>query len=413
MLSPRSLTFATGALLALGAATLPAQQITKPDTTKAPAPQPAPQPAVITPLNFSGVLFGNYNVQVPTASREFANQNNNSFILDRAYLTFRMPAGDRTSIRVTTDVFQDGSGNAYTVRAKYAYLQYDLPKMSSGAQLFGRLGILQNVVIDHEENFWPRYLGTVALERAGFFSSADAGLAAGLTFPNKMGEAYATVMNGTGYASREKDRFKDYALRLSLTPLAGNPSAYPLFQTFTVSLWGYKGANASKWADPAAAAGTDGTVGNALDKSRAGVFVGIRDPKLVIGGEFAQRHDEGEAGGNIAATNPRTITEVTGRVLSAFTVVRPLAFASADGKSPFGLVARYDRVSPTQSTTGFTTAPDPDNGYHNMTAGLFWDLSQKAQIALDYQESLANNNNVSAAPPAQSKGYYAHFVVNF
>ena len=91
----------------------------------------------------------------------------------------------------------------------------------------------------------------------------------------------------------------------------------------------------------------------------------------------------------------------------------PLAFANATGKSPFGIVARYDHVEPTTSTTGFTTAPPSSNAYHNLIAGVFYDLSQKAQLALDYQESLASDNGESSAPPAQSKGYYAHFVVNF
>jgi hypothetical protein len=153
-------------------------------------------------------------------------------------------------------------------------------------------------------------------------------------------------------------------------------------------------------------------VGVALDRSRAGVFVGVRDPRLVLGGELAQRHDGGETGLNTALV-PRVETTTTGRLLSGLTVVRPLAFVNETGKSPFGIVARYDHVTPTTSSTGFTTAPASSNAYHNLIAGVFFDLSQKAQIALDYQESLASDNDVSSAPPSQSKGYYAHFVVNF
>ena len=132
----------------------------------------------------------------------------------------------------------------------------------------------------------------------------------------------------------------------------------------------------------------------------------------MIAGEWARRHENGETGANTAAS-PRALTETSGQLLSAFTVVRPLAFANATGKSPFGLVARYDYVKPTSSTTGFATAPSTDNAYHTAIAGLFWDLSQKAQLALDYQESLASNNTLSNAPPAPSKAYFAHFVVNF
>ena len=86
----------------------------EPTGTPTAAAPPAPQPAAPSPLNFSGVIFGSYNYQLPTTPAQLRNQNNNSFVVDRAYLTFRMAAGDRTSIRITTDVFQstDSTSNA-------------------------------------------------------------------------------------------------------------------------------------------------------------------------------------------------------------------------------------------------------------------------------------------------------------
>jgi hypothetical protein len=368
----------------------------------------APAP---TPLNFSGIIFGSYNFQQSTTPNALNRQIDNAFIVDRAYLTFRMPAGDHTSIRITTDLYQtsDATPNAYTIRAKYAYLQYDASKMDNGLQFTGRIGILQNVVIDHQETFWPRYLSQVAVERAGYFASADVGVATQVALPNKMGEFYGTITNGPGYTSREVDRFKDYAARLSLTPLA-NTKDMPLLSTFTITAWGYKGATASAFVN--GGAGTNGAVGAALDRSRAGLFAGIKDPRLVIAGEWARRHEGGELGANTVAS-PVATTETTGQLLSAYTVIRPFAFANESGKSPFGVVARYDHVKPTSSTTGFATAPSTDNAYHTVIAGMFWDLSQKAQLALDYQESLASNNTLSNAPPTPSKAYFAHFVVNF
>ncbi|MFL5618837.1 MAG: hypothetical protein ACJ79A_10670 [Gemmatimonadaceae bacterium] len=401
------------ALAALGVAAPLGAQNTTPSAggTQPAAPAPQPAPPAPSPLNFSGVIFGSYNYQLPTTPAPLRNQTNNSFVVDRAYLTFRMAAGDRTSIRITTDVFQstDSTSNAYTVRAKYAYLQYEAPKTADGAQVTGRIGILQNVLIDHLEAFWPRYLSPAATERAGYFSSADVGLAGLVTLPNKWGEIYANVVNGPGYTARERDRFKDFAVRLTLTPLM-NTSASSLLQTFTVTAWGYKGATASTFVN--GGVGQVGAVGEALDRTRAGLFVGIRDPRLVIGGEFTKRHDGSEAGLN-TALSPRVELTSTGQMLSGFTVVRPFAFINETGKSPFGLVGRYDHVKPTVSTTGFGTAPSSSNAYHFLIGGLFYDLSQRAQLALDYQEALAASNDVSTAPPGQSKGYYAHFSVNF
>jgi hypothetical protein len=404
------------ALLVLCAtAPLAAQNATPTAGETQPAPvAPAQPPAAPTasPFNFSGVIFGSYNYQLPTTPAPLRNQTNNSFVVDRAYLTFRIAAGERTSIRITTDVFQstDSASNAYTVRAKYAYLQYEAPKMANGAQVTGRIGVLQNVLIDHLENFWPRYLAQAATERAGYFSSADVGLATLMTLPNKLGQVYANVVNGTGYQSRERDRFKDFGLRLTVTPLLNSASS-SLLQTLTITAWGYKGATASAFVN--GGTGQVGAVGEALDRTRAGVLVGVRDPRLVIAAEFTKRHDGGETGLNTVAS-PRVETATTGQMLSGFTIVRPLAFTNGTGKSPFGIVGRYDRVTPTVNTTGFTTvAPSSSNAYHFLVGGMIYDLSQRAQIALDYQETLASNNDVSAAPPNQSKGYYAHFNVNF
>ena len=379
-----------------------------PTAAQAPA---ATQPAV-PPLSVSGVVFGSYNYQLATTPAQLTNQIDNGFIIDRAYLNFRAPAGDRLSVRLTTDVYQTSETNAqiaYTIRAKYAYLQYDVPRSASGSGMFARLGILQTVVIEHIESFWPRYLSQTALERAGYFASADVGLAAGVALPNRMGEVYATIVNGPGFTSRERDRFKDYAIRLSLTPLVAR-TEQPLLQNFTLTGWGYKGALASTFVN--GGVGQTGPVGESLDRSRAGVFIGIRDPRLVLGGELAFRHDEVDAGANTALA-PRTESGATGRLLSGLTQVRPFAFTNGTGRSPFGLVARYDRVSPSISTTNVATPPATANSYHNLIAGMFYDVNQRAQFALDYQESLAASNDLSNAPPVQSKGYFLHFVVNF
>jgi len=378
-----------------------------------PAPQPAPQPLPpATPgLNFSGVIFGSWNYQMLTTPNQLRNQNNNEFVVDRAYLTFRMPAGERTSIRITTDVFRssDSTSNAYTLRAKYAFLQYESPKLSNGLIVAGKIGIIENVVVPYLENFWPRYLSQAATERSGYFASADVGLGSIVTFPSKKGEIYAIIVNGPGYTTRERDRFKDFAIRFTYTPLMNEPAG-SLLQTLAVSAWGYKGALPSAFVN--GGVGQVGAVGEALDRSRAGLFVGIRDPRLVLGGEWARRHDGGETGLN-TPLSPRGTTTTTGNLLSGFTVVRPFAFTNVKHSSPFGVVLRYDHVSPTVSSSGFVTPPATSNSYHLLIGGAFVDISQRAQIALDYQESLASDNNVSSAPPTQLKGYYAHFNVNF
>src|SRR5262245_5268319 len=92
------------------------------------AQTPVPRPSI----DFSGVLFLNYQMRVDSAARLTAGgQPPNKFDVERAYLIFRMPAGDHGSIRVTTDIFQTNNAGYYTgwtVRLKHAYFQYDFTK---------------------------------------------------------------------------------------------------------------------------------------------------------------------------------------------------------------------------------------------------------------------------------------------
>src|SRR3982074_3750888 len=111
------------------------------DTTR-PTPPPTPPPAatVSIPVDFSGVLYANFQYRGDAGP----NKSTNKFDVERAYLTFRMPAGDRASIRITADVFQqqtapnDAFYRGWVIRAKYAYLQYDYLKSASGWNALAR-----------------------------------------------------------------------------------------------------------------------------------------------------------------------------------------------------------------------------------------------------------------------------------
>src|SRR5688572_25703490 len=149
------------------------------------------QPAA-PPVSVSGLIFGNYQYHLSGQSKDF-----NQFLLDRAYITVRATVSDRMSVRLTTDVFQSGHQNGWTMRA----------------------GMLHNVMVEQVEQFWPRFVSQVALERSGGFASADVGAAGLVTLPARLGEVYAHVVNGPGYTRREADRFKDLGARLTLTPL--------------------------------------------------------------------------------------------------------------------------------------------------------------------------------------------------
>jgi hypothetical protein len=371
---------------------LRAQDTTRTDTTKAVT-------KVTIPIDFSGVVFGNYQYQAAAG----ANKDQNKFDVERAYLTFKMPAGDRASIRVTGDLYQqtasgsDAYYKGWVLRAKYAYLQYDFlkAKKSSDWGFTSRIGLIHTMFIDHEENFWPRWLSQTPVERAGFFSSADAGIAGIVTLPNKLGEAYVAVTNGSGYASRETDRFKDYQGRLTITPLSNSDLSY--LRTLAIDGWVYRGELGSKFVN--GGTGQLGPVGTGLERNRYGGFVGIRDPRLVVGIDYAQRQDGMDKGANTTAS-PAGIADSTGRLVAGYIVARPFKIADSKSTIPLGVVLRYDQVTPNTSTSP---------KINTFIGGLSWDLNSRTSISLDYQEATPANG----APVAPTKTYYMHWVANF
>ena len=368
------------------------------------APVSAQTTVTIPPIDFSGVIYTNYQYRTDSRAKDF-----NKFDIERVYLTFRMPVGDRAFVRVTTDVFQqqNAPNDAYyagcALRLKYGYLQYNYitgPPNSFTAA--ARFGMLQTVVIDQEEPFWPRWISQTDLERSGLLLVSDAGVSTLLTLPNKLGEIYAAVTNGPGYTSRETDRFKDPQARLTITPFANSHS--PLLQTWIISPWYYKGTVASRFV--AGGAGQVGPVGSGLRRDRYGIFTAMRDARLSLGAQYADFKGQSEAGAN-TPFSPRAVIDSTGHLLSGFAIVRPLAFLDT-ARTRFGVLGRYDRVK-TNTGTGAQ--------YHIFIAGLLFDLTRRAAVSFDYQEQLSDDapviGCVTALPTPPLKTWFMHVVANF
>lgn len=375
-------------------------QAAKPDSTGSAADSAAAArvPKDAKPgLDFSGLVFGDYQLTTDAAAKA-ANGGKapNKFDIGRAYLNFRMPAGDRASVRVTTDIKQqDGSSGAYDgwiVRLKYAYLQYDFLRAGgagNGLAANVRVGMLHTVLIDHEEHFWPRYLNKVATDADGFFASSDLGVATQWTLPNKLGEIYGTITNGSGYEHPESDRFKDYAVRLSLTPLGKSDG---LLGTFTISPWISAGKTASRFASDPVNPVTDG-----LERNRYGVFAGVRDRRLTLGGEWARRKDGVESG---ATPQERSVINTTGELYSAFAIVRPLEWAPGAHPSPVGALVRWDQFKPDQDGAG---------KQRYLLAGVFWEPTPQTALALDYQRT----EPLDGLGGSRSENWYVHWQVAF
>jgi hypothetical protein len=377
--------------------------------------QDAPKPA--TPgFDFSGVLYVFYQMKSDSASKAtVGGQQPNQFQVDRAYLNFRMPAGDDGSIRITTDIFNNSSacgGGCYqgwTARIKYAYFQYNFLHDigdQKGFNAVARVGMLHTVIVDHEEGFFPRNLSQVGVERNAFFSSSDVGVAGLLTLPKKWGEVYATITNGTQYSQTELDPYKDYAARVSLTPWGSEEG---FLKTITISPWIYMGKTASKFIN--GGTGQVGAVTDGLDKNRMGVFVGVKDRRFTAGADWGQRTETVETGANTAAS-PRVAYNNTGTLTDAFVFARPVELFGADPKlkSPFSLFVRYDNYKPYSDQRSAGTGTQTTSSANTLLiAGASWDLNSKATVSIDYQDLSPQSGSTTLA----SKILFAHFVIAF
>jgi hypothetical protein len=371
---------------------LSAQQTpTTPTTpTTPPAATPATTPATVTmPIEFSGVLYPQF---IYGGAKGNGTRSSNQFQLDRAYLNVKAKVADRTSIRLTADVYRPGGNAGYTMRAKYAFLQYDYWTNNQG--LMGangqvRLGMQQTVINEQEEQFWPRYVAKIAVERAGYFSSADLGASTTLSLGKGAGELFAMVANGPGYTTPENDRFKDYSARLTLTPLGSTPA-----HGLNISPWYYKGTVASALR-PA----------EGRKRDRAGVFAGYKAVAFTVGGDYATSTNENERN-----TATGIVTEDrSGKIWSAYTIIKPLVVMNPAGNKAWGVILRWDKVS---GNNGFvpSTGDFPVVEGKFIVAGLVHDVNNRLSWSLDYQQQSPNG---VAAPALDLRTYNLHASVAF
>jgi hypothetical protein len=199
-------------------------------------------------LKFGILAYLDYSSgQTPLAGDMESNYN--QFTLTRGYLTLEKKFLPNLGARMTVDITQDTTGGSklngsYVARIKYLYAVVKPADLGPFTEMKSELGLGHIPWLDFEEHINPfRLQGTMAIERAGVFDSADAGASLMGNFGGKLEDAksktgnshydgrfgswHLGVYNGSGYHAVENNQNKVFEGRVTLRPL---PDAVPGMQ---------------------------------------------------------------------------------------------------------------------------------------------------------------------------------------
>jgi len=336
------------------------------------APAAAAKPAVAINPTFGATLFGNLLYSVRGTEGKYANR----FDFDRVYFTMKTPLAEDWKFQFTTDIYRNASATSYynglAIRLKFAMV--DFAPVSNVSIKFGMIPGPWNGQV---ESYWKyRGVAATASDKFGLINTADAGVSACYTIPGKVGDVSVYVLNGTGYAAPEANRFKDYVGRVTLSPFTGSDELKGL----TVSGLAYIGNNGTTLA---------------LAKNRFGGFVGYTYSCFMVGSEYLIIKN--------APSNPDSVQ--TGNLLSVF----------AELKSPFGgcasqfsLIGRFDVNEPNTRKGGDVT--------RTYIAGFVWKANDRVWWVVDHQVCKTEKMLQKAADGTYvdtDVRWYLHAIINF
>ncbi len=271
------------------------------------AAQNAPAPAV----RLSGVVYSQYEYWLSDSIG-----HTNQFDVTRAYLNAIGTFEHGITTRITADIFRPGTAPSLTYRIKYAYFQW-LPTPKANVDF--RFGATQTPWLDWEENLYTfRMQGTMPMERAGFLTSSDLGVAMDFFATDKgLLNGSLGIYNGEGYGNPPGGKFFDYEARASVRLLKSDDAS----PQGGLRLTGY------------------GHVGrlDAFGGPPRNRFIGqasYRSKLITLAGEYGY----GRNGFAPSATNPDP-PNISGRVLAAFGVLNVPS-------SAVQLLARVDHFTP-------------------------------------------------------------------
>jgi hypothetical protein len=322
----------------------------------------------------SGQAFGFFGY----TSDGIEGKDANRFDFDRVYFTAKTNLFEGGKFQFTTDMYRNAAAGTYyaglSIRIKFAYLDY-----APAQDVSIKIGMIPTHWPGYVDGFWKyRGVQTTISDRNGYFSTSDLGISGTYTFPGKLGEISGFVFNGSGYTAPESNRFKDLAVRATLTPFATDP----VLKGFVLVGYAYKGTNQS-----AASA--------ALKRDRIGGLAGMSYSIASVYCEYNARTD--------AATNPDTV--VMGNAISFFGEIKA---PFEDLKNTWAFLWRHDVAEPNTSKGG-------DMNRYSLF-GISYKPNEKVTLVLDHsfvKAETASLKRNDGSKTDSDKRWFVHMILTF
>lgn len=288
--------------------------------------------------------------------------NFNEFAIDRLYLTSGYQLSDTLLATVTLEAGgprENGGTGYFDVATKYFYLE---AKDLGFEGAWFRVGIIPLAWVRNQEQLWGlRVQGKLFLDRFGYVSSSDLGIAYGGDLPSHFGSFQVDVANGESWTSPELWKRKDVEARLTVFPLAslGGPAANVFITGF--AHYGFY----------------DDAGFTARSRQRYVAQVGYQSENVTIAAEIDALDDPTAALAQSYIVGPEPIAHGTG--YSVFGVLGLGVFSQkAQG---WELFARVDHLDPDDSIQ--------DNAVGLLIGGVGWRWNEHVLTILDYQANLS------------------------
>ncbi|NDY42978.1 hypothetical protein G3N55_09010 [Dissulfurirhabdus thermomarina] len=196
-------------------------------------------------------LLGYLDYSIGKSPKAGGEESFDRFTLGRGYLTVKKRITPWLSARITSDITRKADGD-WEFRLKYLYAEFRPGDLGFLTDMKAEFGQGHNPWLDFEEHVNPyRCQGTMAIERAGVFNSADLGVSLRGNIGGKLPDAkektgnhhydglYGSwqvgVYNGGGYHADEANQNKAVEVRLTARPL---PWLLPGFQLSYLGMFG-------------------------------------------------------------------------------------------------------------------------------------------------------------------------------